>query len=1072
MLRFPGLRLRQLGIVATIVLKSSLVFAQSDNAVVSGRVTDQTGDVIPGAGIRVTNVDTALALATQSNQNGIYVIGNLRPGRYRLVVEKAGFATIVLEELTLAVQDVLGRNFTMQLSPVIGSVTVEAGRDVQHLSPAVSTVVDPTFVDSMPLNGRSFQSLIQLTPGVLVMAAGQGIEGQFIANGQRTNSNYFTVDGVGVNFATNISVNLGQNLGGSLPALSIAGGTNSLVSVDAMQEFRTQTSSYAPEFGRMPGAQIAIVTKSGTNRFHGSLYDYVRDEMFDARNWFNRPPEPQAALTQHNFGVTLGGPVLRNRTFFFFSYEGLRLGQSRTATASFYTPETRAAAAPIYQPIVNALPLPNGPLLDPTCDNVTRPCLASLTIAYSDPTSFDGTSLRVDQTLRRNLTLFMRASHAPSTERTRAFASIDTAERNTEMVTGGVTAVLTASLLNDLRINWGQSSASAGSRRQEAYGAVPPPVSSLFAPGLGPDSGQAFLSLPDGGGSVGEGDRASNAARQINIVDTFSILARGHQLKLGVDYRYFRAGIDERAGYLGIISTFDQLKAGTVGRVAGLGTDGVTARVNNWSAFIQDTWAPASRLTLTYGVRWEANSPPESITSGRPLYPVEGIFDSKPLQLAPPGTPLWHSRYDGFAPRVGAAYQVSPSTILRGGSGLVQDLGYGRMLGSLISGFPYDRFRTTVGPARPFDPGDPAFSAPPFSTSLNTFTTGNLVAFDPNLRLPFTLQWNAAVERMVGAAQAVSVTYVGANGRRLLRPDFVVPPSLRQAGSPPVSVTRNAGRSRYNALQTQFERRLHRGLRALASYTLAESRDTESDDGGGNFFGAALNTTYAVSLDQLQLPPLAPSDFDIRHSFSAALSYEVPTPEWGGFAKAVFRDWGLDTIVRASSAPPVNVRIEGVSPELGVYRTQPDMVPGEPIWLSAPQEPGGKVLNPAAFTLPPAGQMGNLPRNSIRSLFNINQTDFSVRRRFPFNSGVSLEFRADAFNVFNHPMFGGQGAPVVLWGRCTTRPCTGQQSQSFGKVAGVTLNEGLGGDPLSGGQSAIYAIGGSRSIQFSLKLRF
>jgi hypothetical protein len=286
-------------------------------------------------------------------------------------------------------------------------------------------------------------------------------------------------------------------------------------------------------------------------------------------------------------------------------------------------------------------------------------------------------------------------------------------------------------------------------------------------------------------------------------------------------------------------------------------------------------------------------------------------------------------------------------------------------------------------------------------------------------------------------------------------------------------VTRNAGQSLYNSLQVQFQRRLSRGLQALASYTLAKSSDQESDDGGGNFFGAALNGNYAASVGEIYVPPLAPSDFDVRHIFSTAVSYEIPAPDLGAVGRSILENWAVDAIVRTSSPPPLNVRIEGVSPALGVYRNQPDLVPGQPVWIAAADEPGGKVLNPDAFTLPPPGQPGNFPRNSIRSLFWISQTDFALRRRFAVTSGTSLEFRAEFFNLFNTPMFGGSLSPSTFWGRCTSTPCTGRQNPRFGKVVpGTTLNVGLGGDPQSGGQNRLYAIGGSRSIQLSLKLRF
>jgi hypothetical protein len=208
----------------------------------------------------------------------------------------------------------------------------------------------------MPLNGRSFQSLIALTPGVVFTSQNLGA-GQFSANGQYTDTNYFMVDGVSANFG--ILSGLSQSIGGSIPAFTAQGGTNGLVSVDAMQEFRIQTSSYAAEYGRTPGAQISIVTKSGTNHFHGNAFDYLRNDLFDARNYFDRPPLPKPPLRQNDFGGTLGGPILKDKTFFFFSYEGLRLRQPETDTEEVLTASAREAVAPVYRPIVQAVPLPD-----------------------------------------------------------------------------------------------------------------------------------------------------------------------------------------------------------------------------------------------------------------------------------------------------------------------------------------------------------------------------------------------------------------------------------------------------------------------------------------------------------------------------------------------------------------------------------------------------------------------------------------------------------------------------------------------------------------------------------------
>src|SRR5208282_1663526 len=228
------------------------------------------------------------------------------------------------------------------------------------------TVVDRTFADNLPLNGRSFQTLIMLTPGVVVTQTAYDDQGQFSVNGQRADANYFTVDGVSANFGVTGFLPLVQAAGGALPALSVAGGTNSLVSVDAMQEFRVQTSSFAPEFGRTPGGQISIATRSGTNDFHGTLFEYFRNDVLDSNDWFNgytnNPPLPKAEERQNDFGGVLGGPIIKNRTFFFFSYEGLRLRLPQTAISSVPDVGSRQTPNdPAMQQFLNAYPLPNGP---------------------------------------------------------------------------------------------------------------------------------------------------------------------------------------------------------------------------------------------------------------------------------------------------------------------------------------------------------------------------------------------------------------------------------------------------------------------------------------------------------------------------------------------------------------------------------------------------------------------------------------------------------------------------------------------------------------------------------------
>lgn len=1048
-------------LVLICFLASVAAFAQTEGARISGRVTDPTDAVIVGAECKVTDLETNVSTITTTNEDGIYVIPDLHPATYRLTIQKEGFRTVVQPNLQLYVQDAVNENFILALGSVSETSTVVAAPLLQTDSPAVSTVVDQQFVRNMPLNGRSFQSLITLTPGVVFTSQNLG-EGQFSTNGQRSNANYFIVDGVSANFG--VTVGLGQTMGGAIPALTAQGGTNGLVSVDAMQEFRIQTSSYAAEYGRTPGAQISIVTESGTNQFHGNVFDYVRNDIFDARNYFDVPPLSKPPLRQNDFGGTLGGPILKDKTFFFFSYEGLRLRLPQTASDVFLTASARVAATLAYQPVLNALPLPDAgaPLIDPSCDNITNPCLANLTAVYSNPSSLNATSIRVDHNLTGKVTLFARYNHAPSYDATRFWEELRFDHANTDTMTAGATMLLGPTKVNDFRANWSRSTATLIGTITDFHGGVAPPASVLYPPSspYSFDKGQALIYL-GGLGSLDmelrDGSLYSSVQRQINLLDTFSWAVGTHQLKFGIDYRRLHPSTAESTGYGLFPSAYSQVVAGTVDSVLLDAADPFSVKLNNYSLFAQDTWKAANRLTLTYGLRWEINTPPVSTKSGTPLYTLQGIFDSNPIALVAHSS--WNTDFKNFAPRIGAAFQLTAGTVVRGGFGLFYDLGYGN-LGEAVRDFPYTRLKF-LNSTLPFDLSNPAYQPPPFSTTVDANVL-DLSAVDPKLSLPVTLQWNAAIEQALGVNQRLTATYVGFDGRRLLRQDIVAPPLLVSLGTgATVDVTRNAGSSHYNALQLQFQRRMSHALQALVSYTLAKSTDLGSSDESG---------LKASTVSDIVLPPLAPSDFDIRQSAAAAVSYEIPTPSWGHIGNAILKAWAVDGLVRVTSAPPINVFVRGTSPVFGLYTTQANVVEGQPYWISDSTQPSGRALNPAAFTAPPAGQMGDFPRNGLRSPYSIDQTDLALRRRFNLTERVKLDVRAEYFNLLNHPMFGIPGSqcnPDTFWGTSggTVRP-------TFGKVCPGTSTTNIDGGGSPNGQSALYAVGGPRSAQFTLKLMF
>jgi outer membrane receptor protein involved in Fe transport len=1042
-------------VLVVILLFPSVALAQTEGARISGRVTDPTDAVIVGAECKITNLETNVSTITFTNEDGIYVIPDLHPATYRLTIQKEGFRTVVQPSLQLYVQDAVNENFKLALGSVSETSSVIGTEPVlQTVSAAVSTVVNDQFVRNMPLNGRSFQSLIALVPGITFTPD----PGQISVNGQRSDANYFMVDGVSANTGVLTGAFLGSTSDGSTPGWTIQGGTNGLVSVDAMQEFRIQTSSYATEFGRSPGGQISIVTKSGTNQWHGNIFDYLRNDVFDARDWFNQVPAPKPPLRQNDFGGTLGGPIWKNKTFFFFSYEGLRLLQPQTTTGHFLIPAARVlcpssgpvpalCVSTVWQPIVNADPIPNGPV-DP--NGIT----ALLTAAYSLPTTLNATGLRIDHKLNKNINLFLRYNHAPSNGVIRSFAQASTYRANTDTATAGATISFGTNKVNDFRANWSRTTGSAYQYNDNFFGAVPPPASAVFGP-YSPATAQTIWEYTDSTGGVREGIFTANVQRQLNFVDNFSLTEGTHQFKFGVDWRRLTPTSHFAPNsILTFNNAYADLHAGTLESFS-VGSDtGVTnLLINNYSLFAQDTWSTTNKLTLTYGLRWEINPPPTA--TNRPLYHVTGVFDTQPSEMV--STPLYGTALGSFAPRFGAAYLLTPRTVIRGGFGLFYDLGVSQAIGNAgVGAYPW--YRDSGGVTVPFNwstlPGPPPFPNPltPPNGSQADAGSGGVLAIDPNLSLPVTYQWNVAVERQLGMNQSLTVSYVGARGRHLLRDDYIAPvPSTSPWAA--ISVERNADRSNYNALQTEFQRRMFHGLQMLASYTFAKSTDSASTS-LGNGIGAQTLAQLSNAADL----NYGYSNFDVRHTYSAAVSYELPAPQWGKVGNAILTGWAIDTIVRGRSGYPFTVQdyLNQILLNGTLQQTRPNVVPGQPFWIENPGAPGGRVLNPEAFASPANNLPGNEVRNSLRD-FGTAQTDLAVRRRFNLTERVKLDFRIEYFNLFNHPMF--SLLPYHIY----------YGSPGFGEASETLANAFYHG---GNGQSPLYAVGGNRSGQLTLKLSF
>ena len=1043
----------RLSLILLVVLIEAAV-GQSPNGTISGLVLDPDGRAIPGVEVLIANDATGVKFPGATNGEGIYAVTNLPPGPYRIQVSKVGFKTLIKPDVTLNVQDALAVNFTLPVGAVTETVTVESGASMVNTTDgSVSTVVDQNYVRNMPLNGRSFQDLILLTPGSVTQSPQNGPNsllgqtGEFSVNGQRPESNYYTVDGVSANVGVAPGAFMVEWAGasGSVPAATALGTTQGLVSVDDLQEFRVQSSTYSAEFGRNPGGQFSFETKSGTKQWHGTAYDYLRNGFFDANDWFsNYLGAHQPALRQNDFGGTLGGPLHiprvydpKGKTFFFISYEGLRLVQPQAGTIN-QVPDTDLRTntpAPLRQAL-NAFPLPNGHDLGNG--------IAEFIASWSNPSSLNSTSVRIDHTLSDKLGFFFRFSDTPSkadSRATGAFATpsmLKTSAFTSRTFTAGINIVPNSHLSNEFRFNYSSNRVISQVTIDTFGGSTPVDLAQLV--GLTADANPSIVLLYSGFGIALGQPRQSAIQRQWNFVDTVSFTHGRHQLRLGADFRRLLPA----AAPFNPLSEYLYLSQSSVETDSALGVAESFAAAyplyQNFSAFAQDQWRVSQRLNLSLGLRWEVNPAP-GVTKGLKPYTIQGSIPST-WTLAAQGTPLWQTTWYNFAPRVGIAYTMHEipgrETVLRGGAGVFFDTG--QQMGSFgFEGPGFSALSILPGASFPISPSlaTPAIVNPPVAPYRSP-----VIGFSRHLQLPYTIQWNATLEQALGTAQAFTLSYVGSHAGRLPRESELSGSDIGNSNASSFFLFENGLTSDYNALQLQFRRRLGQGLTALASYTWSHCIDY----GSQNYFFAYQR---------------GDCDFDVRQNVSAAMSYDMPNVGKNRLLSALLHQWGVDARLTGRTAFPVT--LDGstvVDPGTGRFTNGGlNLVPNEPVYIYGSQCaaaynnglecPGGRAINPNAFA-PPASGPGDAPRNFARG-FGSWQMDLAFRRNLRIYERLNLQFRAEAFNVFNHPNFG------------RINPASGENT--FGQATG-TLASSLGI------LSPLYQMGGPRSMQFALKLTF
>lgn len=1027
-------------IAALATIHSPLATSQTTNASVTGFIMDPQKAVIPGVTVTAINVDTNAKFATHTDKSGSYVLPSLPAGPYRMQIEKPGFKTILKEDLDLHVQAALEVNFQMAVGSTSESITVtgsEAG--LPQTTGAVSTVIDRTEIANMPLNGNSLATLFELVPGVVTNAGGsqQSSGGGISVDGQRPTSNSLTVDGASGNIYA-ASQSGSPNIMGTTYPSSASGGTNGLLPVDAIEEFRMQTSSYDAQYGRTPGGQIEVKTRGGTNEFHGSLFENFRNQVMDATDWFvgydNAHGEDlkQSPLRYNDFGGTFGGPIFRNRIFVFAAHETLLMDQPQSPT-TYDVPDqqTRSSAAAVYQPYMNSYPAGNGGP-DPA-----RVGSDLYVFSYSNTIADHSTSIRLDGVLRHDLRGFVRINDAPSSGLNPQPASLTKLQSNIFTATAGLSWSPSSKTVNDFTFNYSadRNILTAAPTGSQSWLTSASSLADLSTTTVNFNTHWVDLYV----------DKAPQISkvRQFNFIDTFSRTFGAHTLKAGVDWRGVTPKFlipTQLALNTGFFSPND-FASGTMDLV--YYTTNVAQpdlRESNLSLFVNDNWRLTRRLMVTLGLRWEYDPAPTASAPG--LVAMQGNpTDPSTITLTPTGAALYQKIYDNFAPRFGLTYVLRDSprfgTAIRTGGGVFFDTGQAGT-GAQAAQDLYPYLETSL-----------VFSIPYSSVSVNQLraaATGGLpqselYLTDPSLRQPRTYSWSLTMDQGLGQRTSVSASYVGNSGQDLLKQN--VYQGLSPALASTLFVYTNGERSNYNALQAQLRYLGGERLSVLGSYTYAHAIDNGSND--------------FETVGGLQNNYRANSDNDIRHIFSSAIHYALPRVEGNRVLRGVANGWGIDSIALLQSAAPLSVYSYANDSSPNLYNPYADVVSGVPTVVSNASAPGDKQLNRAAFAVAPGTRDGTSARNGYR-LFGLTQWDLGTTKSWPITDRARVAFRVDAFNLLNHPSFTGVDNSVG--------------DPTFGD-ARTTYAGGYGGtNVFSGALNEVFSNGGPRSIQLSLRIKF
>ncbi len=932
-------------------------------------------------------------------------MSGLEAGEYKVTVQKEGFKAMQRFDVPLKAGAATRADFTLPVGSIHETVMVRGAAPLlDRTDAATGARFEFDEIGRMPLNGGGLLNLIEMVAGANVVPATRGDPGQFTATGQRANTNSFTIDGVSANTGVAVGGIPAQAGGGTLPAVSAFGSLDPLISLSAVDEIEAQTSTTIAQFGRMPGANIGVTSQPGTNQFHGETQYQNRNEWMGANDWFaNRAGLPLSEERLNDFTQTFGGPIQRDKTFFFLAYQNVGLREPFIGTQAVPDQSARDAAGPWATAAVNLFPLPN--------QGSIAPGVGQWTGGTDEPASLQAGSARIDHALGARSNVFARYSDTPSSN-SFGNVAINHLDLRSQTMTVGLTVRPLSRLTLDARVNESQTTALSqweipGAGDQAACALQPLALGVAFK---APCNAVVRFTI-DGIGELESGDEGLHRLRQFQAVGSASLRIQHHALGFGIDYRTVTAVRRDVSPTVVVIADNANDLSDTRNLWKYLNPP-VTqnAALTEYSLWAHDSWQLTSRLTISLGLRWEFSPSPQTLDPINLYIPSTGALEQTYGEI-------WPTSYHNLAPRLGAAYRLTKDgrTVLRAGAGLYYDssLSIGT---DALDGGPLNSVTLTSGVHAPF--------------SVNF-----IYGFEDGLKLPQIRQWNVSLERAFTDHDVLSLGYVGANGRELIRREVGGP------GSGPnsfLALTTNDGFSNYQALQIQYRRRFARGVQGSVAYTWSHSVDNDSSDSSLLWAGAGTSPNF----------DFGSSDFDLRQAFNGSLAYQ--------FGSGKLKGWRIESIVRARTGFPLTVleseQYTGIAYQNYV---RPNYL-GGPVWVPSANAPGGMELNPLVFQTLKPGVPGNLGRNAIPGM-GMWQVDAAIGREFRWRDRERLDIRIEAFNALNHPNFGD---PV----KYLDSPLFGQSTSMLNLMLGT-------GSPGSG-LAPMLQSGGARMFQGTIRFWF